>query len=92
VKDQILDTEDLAAGLLELLCRLAPGAARERFKLPDALPDTRQELLETACRGRGWLLSGGRFDTERGAALILDEFRAGKVGKITIEPMPETMK
>ena len=43
-------------------------------------------LLEAACRGRGWLISGGRPDTDRAAALVLDEFRAGKVGKITIEP------
>ena len=42
-------------------------------------------LLEAACKGRGWLLSGGRFDMERGAALVLDEFRAGKVGKISLE-------
>ena len=46
-------------------------------------------LLEAACKGRGWLLSGGRFDTDRAAALVLDEFRAGKVGKITIEPCRE---
>ena len=46
-------------------------------------------LLEAACRGRGWLLSGGRLDTERGSALVLDEFRAGKIGKITIQPADE---
>ena len=89
VKDQILDSEDLASGLLELLCQLAPEATRARFRLPEVMPETRQELLEAACKGRGWLLSGGRFDTERGSALILDEFRAGKIGKITIEPKPD---
>ena len=46
---------------------------------------TKEELMESACRGRGWLLSGGRYDTDRASALILDEFRAGKAGKITLE-------
>ena len=41
--------------------------------------------MESACKGRGWLLSGGRFDTERASALILDEFRAGKIGKVSIQ-------
>ena len=40
-------------------------------------------LLEEACRGRGWLLPGGVCDTDRGAAVILDEFRAGKLGRKT---------
>ena len=89
VRDQILDTEELASGLLMLLGKIAPDAVRARFKLPEILPETPEELLEAACRGRGWILSGGRLDTERGAALVLDEFRAGKVGKITIERLPE---
>ena len=42
-------------------------------------------LLEAACKGRGWLLSGGRYDIDRAAALVLDEFRGGKIGRITIE-------
>ena len=88
IRDQIMDTEDLAGGLLALLYRLAPEAAAARFKLklePETAPEP-HVLLEAACRGRGWLLSGGRLDTDRAAALVLDEFRAGKVGKITIEP------
>ncbi|MDD6883103.1 MAG: ribosome biogenesis GTPase YlqF [Eubacteriales bacterium] len=89
VRDQILDTEELASGLLMLLGKIAPDAVRARFKLPEILPETPEELLEAACKGRGWILSGGRLDTERGAALVLDEFRAGKVGKITIERLPE---
>ena len=46
-------------------------------------------LDELAGRGRSWLLSGGRNDSERGAAVILDEFRAGKAGKITLERVEE---
>ena len=88
IRDQIMDTEDLAGGLLALLYRLDPEATAARFKLklePEAAPEP-HALMEAACRGRGWLLSGGRLDTDRASALVLDEFRAGKVGKITLEP------
>ena len=88
IRDEIMDTEDLAGGLMRLLYALDPDAVSKRFKLPADVEDTPQGLLDAACRGRGWLLSGGRYDTGRGAALILDEFRAGKIGKITIEPAP----
>ena len=85
VRDQILDTEDMAMSLLSLLMEVAPAAARSRFKLAEESYATQEELMEAACRGRGWLLSGGRYDTDRASALILDEFRAGKAGKITLE-------
>ena len=88
VRDQILDTEELAMGLLSLLMEVAPAAAKNRFKLTADSYETPEELMEAACKGRGWLLSGGRFDTDRASALILDEFRAGKAGKITLE-LPE---
>lgn len=86
IRDEIMDTEGLAGDLMALLYRLNPDAAIRRFKLAEGVDATPEALLEAACRGRGWLLSGGRLDTGRGAAVILDEFRAGKVGKITIEP------
>ncbi len=87
IRDQIMDTEALAGELLRLIYALNPAATAARFKLPEDCGDAPHELLDAACRGRGWLLSGGRLDTERAAALVLDEFRAGKVGKITIEPL-----
>ena len=86
VRDQILDTEELAGNLLHQLMQIAPAPTRARFKLAEGLEEAQpEELVDAACRGRGWLLSGGRTDTQRAAALILDEFRAGKVGKITLE-------
>ena len=87
IRDQIMDTEELAGQLLLHLLSLNPSAAQARFKLDATEYPDPQTALEAACRGRGWLLSGGRADTDRGAALVLDEFRGGKVGKITIEPM-----
>ena len=88
IRDQIMDTEELAGGLMALLNALAPEALASRYKLPEDCGATPHALLEAACRGRGWLLSGGRYDTDRAAALILDEFRAGKIGRITIEGVP----
>jgi len=88
IKDDIMDSERLASELIAELLLIKPQAVYERFKLDDTAKDcNKDELLERCCKGRGWLLSGGRFDTDRGAALILDEFRAGKLGKITLERM-----
>jgi len=84
IRDQIMDTEELAIGLLNLLYSINPAATTARFKLSGTPFNEPYELLEDACRGRGWLLSGGRYDTERASALILDEFRAGKIGKLTL--------
>lgn len=85
IRDQIMDTEELAQGLLSLLYSLNPAAVSARFKLSDDVDTDPVELMEAACRGRGWLLSGARYDMDRASALILDEFRAGKIGKITIQ-------
>ena len=87
IRDQIMDGEELAGTLLQMLLTIDEQSARARYKLgADVTAETEPLLLvEAACKGRGWLLGGGRFDTDRGAAVILDEFRAGKVGKITLE-------
>ena len=90
IRDQIMDTQELAGSLLMHLLALRPAPVRARFKLSEGeIYDEPQLALEAACRGRGWLISGGRPDVDRAAALILDEFRAGKAGRITIEPLPE---
>ncbi len=85
IRDEIMDTEDLAGGLMALLYQIDPAALSARYKLPEDCGTEPHELIEAACKGRGWLLSGGRYDTDRAAALVLDEFRGGKIGKITIE-------
>ncbi len=88
IRDQIMDTEVLAGQLLMHLLTLRPEAVRARFKLSeDTVIEDPQTAVEAACVARGWLISGGRPDTDRAAALILDEFRAGRTGKITIEPL-----
>ncbi|MBQ8506412.1 MAG: ribosome biogenesis GTPase YlqF [Clostridia bacterium] len=90
IRDQIMDTEELAGQLLMHLSEKKPAAIAARFKIAeDADMSDPQLAIEAACRGRGWLMSGGRPDTDRAAALILDEFRGGKVGRITIETAPQ---
>lgn len=87
VKDDILDTETLACKLFELLAACAPQAIIERYKLtiPEESDFLGYELLQQAGRKRGFLISGGEIDTERMARILLDEFRGGVLGRITLE-------
>ena len=84
IRDEILDTENLSISLLESLLQARPKAVQERFKVQD---DQLRgvDLLEAVCRGRGFLMSGGVCNIERGASVVLDEFRGGKLGRITLE-------
>lgn len=90
VKDQILDTELLAVRLLDFLRSLKSADFIARFKLEDIDLDAidSYELLNVIGKKRGMLISGGEIDTERAAIMLLDEFRSGKLGRITLE-MPE---
>ncbi len=83
VKDDILDIEALAAFLLENLSVNYPEAVSERYKIDKSGDGF--ELLSELGRKRGMLVSGGEVKTERAAITLLDEFRSGKLGKITLE-------
>ncbi len=85
VKDQILDAEELASRLLSLLAEIAPQALSERYRLSETAGLPGWELLEAAARKRGFLISRGEPDTLRMANVLLDEFRAGKLGRLTLE-------
>ena len=88
INDEIMDKERLCALLLEQLRTLAPDKLMARLKL-DALQGDGHALISAACHRRGWLLSQGREDTVRAANVILDEFRSGKMGAVTLEMPPE---
>lgn len=89
VNDEILDLSDLTICLLEDLCKIVPDRIKERYHISDT--DVKGvELLDEVCRGRGWLLKGGQFDYERCYSIVMDEYRAGKLGRITWEHPPET--
>ena len=85
VRDEILDQEGLACRLLELLLELYPQAIQQRYKteIPAGLPG--YEILERIGRKRGMLISGGEVNTERAAITVLDEYRGGKLGRLTLE-------
>ncbi|MCD7844474.1 MAG: ribosome biogenesis GTPase YlqF [Oscillospiraceae bacterium] len=85
VKDDVLDREELAAKLLVLLRTEYPAALTTRYKI-DPDPEAQGwELLEACARKRGFLMAGGEVNTERMAAILLDEFRGGKLGRISLE-------
>ena len=88
VKDGVIDVEELACRLMELLNKFYPQTLLERYKVeaPEGTPGW--ELVEIAGRKRGYLISGGEVNTERMSKVLLDEFRGGKLGKFTLE-MPE---
>ena len=102
IRDVILDGEELACYLLKLLAREYPAALLERYKLPaEALQAVQEdemdplnplgasyELLEAVGRRRGMRIAGGEVDTGRAAAMLLDEYRAGKLGKLTLDHLP----
>ena len=87
VKDDILDLETLACRLFELLAVRAPQTIVDRYKLtiPEQSDFLGYDLLQQAGRKRGFLISGGEIDTERMARILLDEFRGGVLGRITLE-------
>lgn len=87
VKDQVIDIESLAVRLLDFLRQLRPIEFINRFKLEDMDLETMDsyELLRMIGKKRGMLVSGGEIDTERAAIMFLDEFRAAKLGRITVE-------
>ena len=87
VKDDVVDVESLASRLLEVLRDTYPQAMIARYKLDGIELSGMQgyELLELVGKKRGFLISGGEINTERAAITVLDEFRSGKLGKITLE-------
>ena len=91
VKEGVIDLEELACHLMELLHRCYPQALLDRYKIEAPAGTKGWELLEMAGKNRGYLLSGGEIHTERMAKVLVDEFRSGKLGKFTLE-MPEERK
>jgi len=85
IKDEIMDLEEVAMKLLELLCKKYPKSLENRYKMSDFESLEGYELLELLGRKRGFVISGGEIDTERAAKILLDEFRGAKLGNISLE-------
>jgi ribosome biogenesis GTPase A len=88
IKDDILDTAEISIMLLRKLVRLYPDMLCARYKLgtPADIEDLQMfELFELIGRKRGFLVRGGEIDPDRTASVILDEFREGIIGRITLD-------
>ena len=85
IKDEIMNTELLAYTLCELLRDSYPQLLCTRYKLDSVEGLEGHEILEKISRKRGFMISGGEIDTERGANMLLDELRGAKIGNITLE-------
>ncbi|HYF83116.1 MAG TPA: ribosome biogenesis GTPase YlqF [Clostridia bacterium] len=86
IKDEILDINELAEKLLEVLISKFPNMLKARYKLDEITADiTPQTLLEKIGRKRGCIIAGGEVDMLRASVMLLDEFRGGKIGNITLE-------
>jgi len=98
VKDDIMDVETLGCHLMAFMGERYPQALLDGYKLP-GLPEREEDendvaygyrLLQVGAQRRGMRVSGGEFDTERMARVLLDEYRGGKLGRFTLET-PEDM-
>ena len=83
IKDEILQTEELAAELVKFLKESYPGVLEEKYSIPE-VQDT-YECLANIAQSRHCLVRGSELDTEKAASILLDDFRGGKLGRITLE-------
>ncbi len=84
IRDEILDAGDLALELIKVLQVRYPDLLIKRYKLDD-ISETPLETMEKIAARRGFILAGKRTDYERCARTVLDEFRSGTIGRITLE-------
>lgn len=89
VKDEIIDPEELAVNLIEILKKDYPDRIKDRYKISDFEGKESYEILEMIGRKRGMLVSGGEINTERAAITLMDEYRAGMLGCITLDSVGE---
>ena len=84
IKDDILGVQDLGFELIRVLGKNYPEYLKERYKL-DEISEETLENMDNIARKRGFIMSGNRIDYERTGRTVLDEFRGGKIGRITLE-------
>lgn len=85
IKDEIMDRETLALKLIGRLKKIAPAALEERYKLSNIEDKEAIEIMDEIGKNRGALMRGGLIDYEKVSGIILDEFRKGTLGRITLE-------
>ncbi len=82
INDDILDLDDIALELLKELYEKYPARLQERYGISGGTP---LDMLESVCKKRGFLMRGGDYDYERGERAVIDDFRKGKLGRITLD-------
>lgn len=85
VKDDVVDVEALASRLLYVLNGMYRDTLTSRYKIQTEDKEDGYEILKKVGKSRGMLISGGEINTERAAITVLDEFRSGKLGRVTLE-------
>lgn len=85
IKDEVMDMESLSCRLLDVLKKTNPQMIENRYKISDFENLEGWEILEMIGRKRGFLIKGGEINYERTANIICDEFRGGKLGRISLE-------
>lgn len=88
VNDEVYDLEQVTGLLLEVLRKDYPERLQERFKFKTELPETAADLMEAIGRKRGCLLRGGVIDFEKVQRIVLNEFRGGKLGVVSLDAPP----
>ncbi len=84
IKDDVLNTYELSLNLIERVTQLSPSAISSRYGIETA-EKTSEEILEAIAKKRGFIMAKGELDLERASLAFLDEFRKGKLGKISLE-------
>lgn len=85
VNDDILDSQTLAIEFIKRIVEVEPDCLKNRYQIAFELETAPHIILEKIGEARGFKLKGGEIDLERSAKIVLDEYRGGKLGKITLE-------
>ncbi|MFV0364427.1 MAG: ribosome biogenesis GTPase YlqF [Suipraeoptans sp.] len=83
IKDEILQTEELSLYLIDFLLEKYPGVLNKKYDVDENIIN--YEVLHGIAKNRNCLVKGSVYDTEKAAAIILEEFRNGKLGRLTLE-------
>ena len=88
INDEILNIDELALELIQYLRNAYPGTLEKRYQCEEAAEKEALQILEEVAKLRGCLIKGGELDYGKASRLLMDDFRSGKLGRITLE-MPE---
>ena len=92
INDDILDSETLACKLIDYLRKLYPSALAERYKVTYDENTKSEEVLSEIAVNRGFKLKGNELDLKRAADILIDEFRAAKLGRMTLESVENVLE